>query len=107
LDAYLKRFASIQDYLGAKIFSLLLDVSGISGNKMSEVLYHIEREEIIDSLENWIEIREIRNELEHDCPEELEEALQDLKFCIESFERLESYYHNSITFAKRYLDETL
>ena len=34
LDAYLKRFSSIQDFLGAKIFSLLLDVAGInSSNK--------------------------------------------------------------------------
>ena len=103
LDAYLKRFSSIQDFLGAKIFSLLLDVSGINSSKMSEVLYHIEKEGIIDSLENWIELREIRNELEHDYPEELEEALIDLKFCIDSFEKLESYYLNSLKFANKYL----
>ena len=35
---------------------------------MSEVLYSIEKKEIIDSLENWIELREVRNELEHDYP---------------------------------------
>lgn len=62
LDAYLKRFSSIQDFLGAKIFSLLLDIAGINNSKMSEVLYYIEKEEIIDSLENWIELREVRNE---------------------------------------------
>ena len=103
LDAYLKRFSSIQDFLGAKIFSLLLDVAGINNSKMSEVLYYIEKEEIIDSLENWIELREVRNELEHDYPEELEEALMDLKFCIDSFEKLESYYFNSLKFANKYL----
>jgi hypothetical protein len=31
---------------------LLLDVAGINSSKMSEVLYHIEKEGIIDSLEN-------------------------------------------------------
>ena len=103
LDAYLKRFSSIQDFLGAKIFSLLLDVAGINSSKMSEVLYYIEKEEIIDSLENWIELREVRNELEHDYPEELEAALMDLKFCIDSFEKLESYYFNSLKFANKYL----
>ena len=103
LDAYLKRFSSIQDFLGAKIFSLLLEVSGINSSKMSEVLYHIEKEEIIDSLDNWIELREVRNELEHDYPEELKEALNDLKFCIESFNKLEEYYLNSVNFAKRYI----
>lgn len=103
LDAYLKRFSSIQDFLGAKIFSLLLDIAGINNSKMSEVLYYIEKEEIIDSLENWIELREVRNELEHDYPEELEEALIDLKFCIDSFEKLEGYYLNSLKFANKYL----
>jgi len=28
-EAYLKRFASIQDYLGTKVFPLLLEVAGI------------------------------------------------------------------------------
>ncbi|PIF04191.1 MAG: hypothetical protein CSA86_02400 [Arcobacter sp.] len=102
LDAYLKRFASVQDFLGAKIFSSLLEIAGINTNKMSEVLSHIEKENIIDSLENWIELREVRNELEHDYPEELQEALEDLKYCIEHFEQLESYYLNSLNFFKKY-----
>jgi hypothetical protein len=103
LDAYLKRFASIQDFLGAKIFSLLLDIAGINNSKMSEVLSNIEKENIIDSLENWIELREVRNELEHDYPEDLQEALDDLKYCINSFEQLESYYLNSLNFFKKYV----
>jgi len=102
LDAYLKRFASIQDFLGAKIFSLLLEVAGINNTKMSEVLSNIEKENIIDSLERWIELREVRNELEHDYPEELKEALEDLKYCIDSFTQLESYYLNSLDFFKRH-----
>ncbi|WP_320034558.1 hypothetical protein [Halarcobacter sp.] len=103
LDAYLKRFSSVQDFLGAKIFPLLLDVAGINSSKMSEVLYYIEKEDIIDSLDNWIELREVRNELEHDYPEELEEALKDLKFCIDSFDKIESYYLNSLNFANKYI----
>lgn len=106
-DAYIKRFASIQDFLGAKIFPLLVEISGIGSVKMSEVLYHMEREEVIDSIDNWIELREIRNELEHDYPDELEEALEDLKFCIKSFSLLESYCINAKKFAQRYNDEII
>ncbi|MCD6190609.1 MAG: hypothetical protein J7K14_03600, partial [Sulfurimonas sp.] len=40
LDAYLKRFTSVQDFLGAKIFSLLLEIAGIPGDKMGEVVYN-------------------------------------------------------------------
>ncbi len=104
LDAYLKRFASVQDFLGAKIFSPLLEIAGIGSGKMSEVLFIIEKENIIDSIGHWIELREIRNELEHDYPENIETALQDLKFCIDSFSKIESYYLNSLTFAQKYID---
>ncbi len=103
LDAYLKRFASIQDFLGAKIFPLILEVAGIYTTKMSEILSHIEKEGIIDSLENWVELRDIRNELEHDYPEELEEALSDLKYCVNNFEKIELYYLNSLNFFKKYM----
>ena len=103
LDAYLKRFSSVQDFLGAKIFALLLEVAGIYSGKMSEVLSYIEKEEIIDSLDDWIELREIRNELEHDYPEELQEALDDLKFCIDSFGKIEKYYLNTLNFANQYI----
>jgi len=103
LDAYLKRFSSVQDFLGAKIFSPLLDIAGINSGKMSEVLFVIEKEGIIDSLDHWIELREVRNELEHDYPDNLEAALQDLKFCINSFASLENYYVNSLNFAQKYI----
>jgi len=101
-DAYLKRFASIQDFLGSKIFPLLLEISGIVNAKMSEVLIQMEKEEIIDNLDNWIELREKRNNLEHDYPDDLEDALRDLRFCVDSLSRLESYYARVIAFTRRY-----
>lgn len=105
LDAYLKRFSSMQDFLVSKLFPIILELAGISNSKMSEVLYHIEKEEIIDSFDHWIELREIRNALEHDYPENLQEALLNLKFCIDNFATLESYYLNAIDFARKYSHE--
>jgi hypothetical protein len=101
LEAYLKRFSSLQDYLGAKVFKTLLSVAGVSYTKMSEVVFLIEREEIID-FDSWIEFRNIRNELEHDYPDELQEALNDLKYCVDSFEEMERIVQRVIDFAKRY-----
>ncbi len=105
LEAYLKRFSSLQDYLGAKIFRTLLDMAGISYGKMSEVLTLIEKEEII-SLDRWIRFRNIRNELEHDYPDELEEALRDLKYCVDSFEYMQEVVVKVFEFARRY-DESI
>ena len=101
LEAYLKRFASIQDYLGAKIFPSLLQISGVSYSKMSEVILLIEKEGII-SFDEWIKFREIRNELENDYPDDLEEALNNLKFCIDNFEKIEEIISKVFEFAKRY-----
>ena len=101
LEAYLKRFSSLQDFLGAKVFKSLLDVSGVSYTKMSEVLTLIEKEEIID-LDTWIALRNIRNNLEHDYPDELDEALLDLKDCIGYFAYMKEVVAKVIEYAERY-----
>ena len=95
----------MQDYLGAKVFKSLLDIAGISYTKMSEVLTLIEKEQII-SLDRWIEFRNIRNELEHDYPDEIDEALQDLKYCIDSFDYMQSVVKKVFNFARNY-DESI
>jgi len=105
LEAYLKRFSSLQDYLGAKVFKTLFDMAGISYTKMSEVLTLIEKEEII-SLDKWIEFRNVRNALEHDYPDELEEALKDLKYCVDSFDYMQEVVLKVFEFARRY-DESI
>ena len=101
LEAYLKRFSSLQDYLCAKVFKNLLNISGISYSKMSEVLVLIEKEGII-SFDKWIEFRNIRNDLEHDYPDELKDALVDLKYCFDNFEYMEEIVKKVFEFAKRY-----
>lgn len=102
LDAYLKRFSAIQDFLGAKIFPILLESAGVPSDTMTETLYYAVKEKLVDSLENWIELREIRNDLEHDDPEEMEQALQELKKCIDRYARIREYYHNVELFWKQH-----
>ncbi len=101
LEAYLKRFSSLQDFLGAKVFKSLLDVSGVSYTKMSEVLTLIEKEEIVD-LDTWIALRNIRNNLEHDYPDELDDALLDLKDCIEYFTYMKEVVTKVFEFSRKY-----
>lgn len=102
LEAYLKRFSSLQDYLGAKVFKSLLEISGVSFSKMSEVIFLIEKEGIID-FDKWIAFRDIRNELEHDYPDALEDALRDLKYCVDSFSEIEQIVKRVFDFSKGYL----
>ena len=99
LEAYLKRFASLQDYLGAKVFPLLLENKGVIANKMSEVISFVEKEGIID-LEIWLKFRQVRNEPEHDYPDDLEDALNDLKFCVDKFDEMEKIVKKVFDYAK-------
>lgn len=102
LEAYLKRFSSIQDFLGNKIFPAMLSAAGVNIVAMSKILYYIEKEGIIDDFEVWIALRNARNELEHDYPEHLKEALNNLKFCIDNFITIEKYYVNSVNFVGKH-----
>jgi hypothetical protein len=105
-DAFLKRFSSLQDFMGAKIFPQLLQMVGIFTEKMSEILYHAEKEGLIDSLNDWIELREMRNDLEHDYPDDLEKALLELKRAVGKYDTLERYYFNIKSFVRRVSGET-
>nr|VFK78696.1 MAG: hypothetical protein BECKSD772D_GA0070982_102217 [Candidatus Kentron sp. SD] len=67
----------------------------------------VEREGIIESLQDWIELREIRNDLEHDYPGDLRAALSALKTCVSGFAKLEKYYRNTIGFLRGNGDPTL
>lgn len=69
---------------------------------MTETLFVMKREEVIDNLESWIELREVRNELEHDYPDGLMQALRDVKYCIDHYSTMETYYHASRKFANRF-----
>ncbi len=106
-DAYLKRFASLQDYLGARVFPLLMELSGIVAPRFTDVLIAVERERLVDDLQQWIELRDIRNALEHDYPECLEKALRDLQQCVDSFDRLSKYTQNTFAFAQERLGATI
>lgn len=100
-DAFLKRFASIQDYLGAKIFPLALEAAGISAARMTEVLQEVEREGVVEDLDEWLELRELRNGLEHDYAQDLASALADLRRCVEKAAVLEACCERANAFIER------
>lgn len=101
-DAYLKRFASFQDYLGSKVFPLLAEVAGLPGVKMTEVLENLEREGVIETVESWAQLRALRNVLEHDYPEVSELGLRTLAEAMEQFKVLEKIFKKAIDFAGRF-----
>ena len=70
IDQFLFRFAKLQDAMGAKIFRNLLELwdEDIASLPMRDILDRLERYRLIPSSEEWVYIRELRNELAHDYP---------------------------------------
>jgi len=91
IDTFIFRFIKLQDYLCRKLFRRFLDVIGELFENMSfiDILDKLERLGIIESTEEWLEIRRLRNKLTHDYPQELEEIKEEIKIAIDKVNILE------------------
>jgi len=93
LDAIAFRFNKIQSLLGEKVFKLFLNELGylVEDKSFLEILNELEKLDIIDR-KTWIALREIRNKISHEYPEEIEEIIENLEKMIESFLVFERIY---------------
>ena len=92
LDSISYRFLKIQSTIGEKLFKEVLEEIGISTLNKSfvEILGEIEREGIV-SIDEWKELRVVRNSLSHDYPEEIAEitlAINEILNKIDFFETI-------------------
>ncbi len=70
IDAFILRFSRLQDILGKKIFRFLLEISGEELVIMIDVLNKMEKINIINDANEWMNIREIRNFAIHEYAED-------------------------------------
>ena len=65
-DQVIYRFSKLQDSIGAKLFKSLLLYQGENIDKpFLDILNQLEKMNIVD-VEEWFEIRDLRNEISHD-----------------------------------------
>ena len=65
-DQVIYRFSKLQDTIGAKLFKGLLLYQGKNINKpFLDILNQLEKIDIVD-VEEWFELRDLRNEIAHD-----------------------------------------
>ncbi len=103
IDTFIFRFMKLQDYMGNKLFKAFLIETGDYRDDMSfiDVPDKLEKLKIIDSAENWIELRKLRNKLAHEYLDELEEILEDIKEAL----KWSSYFKNVLQNITNYLKE--
>jgi len=77
-DQIIYRFSKLQDCMGAKLFKSLLLYQGENVDKpFLDILNQLEKMDIID-VDEWFEIRDLRNEISHDYEENEQTAISIL-----------------------------
>jgi hypothetical protein len=76
LDQFSTRFGKLQDAMGAKLFPAVLELTKEQGELKAFIdkLNRLEKIGAIQSADDWLLLREVRNTFSHDYPEDL--ALQ-------------------------------
>jgi hypothetical protein len=71
IEMLTSRFAKLQDYLGANVFDLFFDETGenVNGMTMIDKLHRLEQLYILDDTQQWMEMRKVRNIIEHEYPD--------------------------------------
>lgn len=74
LDQFSTRFAKLQDAMGAKLFPAVLELVKESANLgvFIDQLNRLEKIGAIPSAEDWLLLREMRNQFAHDYPDDPE-----------------------------------
>lgn len=72
LDQFSTRFSKLQDAMGAKLFPAVLELSKEQGELAAflDQLNRLEKIGAIPSAENWLLLREMRNQFSHDYPDD-------------------------------------
>ena len=89
LNTLIFRFSKLQDLLGSKVFRTYLDSIGFVVEEASffEILKEIGKEGIVD-IDTWNFLRELRNEIAHDYPEEFDERVEKVNLFIQKSDLL-------------------
>lgn len=71
LDQFSTRFAKLQDAMGAKLFPAVLELTKEPGNYPAflDKLNQLEKIRAIESVNQWLILRGMRNEFAHDYPQ--------------------------------------
>ena len=71
-DQFVARFSKLQDAMGAKLFPAILELTKEQGNLTAFIdqLNRLEKIGAIPSSEQWLRLREMRNQFAHDYPED-------------------------------------
>jgi hypothetical protein len=94
LELLTSRFAKLQDTIGQKIFPELLEgmQEDIAGKSFLDLLNKLEKMNVIESVEFWLNLRSVRNSIAHEYPDNPELMAGNLNKVIQAAAELLDYW---------------
>lgn len=104
IDQFVGRFAKLQDAMGAKLLPMVLELTKEQGDLDAylDKLNRLEKIGALASVDEWLELREMRNAFAHDYPEDSELQAAVLNRAYVAADRLIEILHHVKGFAARY-----
>lgn len=105
IDQMIFRFSKLQDSIGNRLFINLLEFLGEDTETMAfkDVLSKLEKLRAIPSAGEWMELREIRNIVSHEYPDDTDRLIAGLNLLYIKARRLLEIYSGLIEFLNKSL----
>ncbi len=104
VNSFLFNYIKIQDQLGASLFrKLLFALREIDNENLSmiDILNLLEKLEIIQSVNEWDKLREIRNIIAHEYPSDIKERLENIALTLNGFDQLKKLFTHLKQYAQQ------
>lgn len=103
-DQFIVRFSKLQDMMGAKLLPAIIELTHEEGelNTFIDKLNRLEKIGALESVEQWLKFREMRNQFAHDYPDDPEIQASLLNKAYIMAEELLSTLDHVIHFSKKY-----
>lgn len=94
MELLISRFGKLQDVMGSKLFPLLLELRQQDTSQQSflDILHRLEKVGLLPSTKEWIDMRELRNHLTHEYPDNPDLMANNLNKAVESAQNLLAYW---------------
>ena len=94
IDSFIYRFTKIQDKMGDKFFPAILRELQEYKNSMAliDILHRLEKLELLENSDDWIDYRKLRNALTHEYPNSSDDVLEAINISIEVYEKMKKIY---------------
>ena len=104
IDQFIGRFAKLQDAMGSKLLPLVLELTKEQGDLEAylDKLNRLEKIGALPSVDEWLELREMRNAFAHDYPEDSELQAAILNRAFSAADRMVEILRHVEQFSTRY-----